>query len=176
PPAGRPRRARARARHRRRHPRQPRARAAGRPAREDRLGRLGAPAGLRLARPPCRGSGAAARLQPRDRLLRRCSRPRRGARDREDRGGMIGVLVSGEGTNLQALIDEGLPVVAVASDRRDVPALLRASAAGIPTATFSVECHESRAERDLVMAAWLEEHGVELVVLAGYMQILTKKF
>jgi len=89
---------------------------------------------------------------------------------------MIGVLVSGEGTNLQALIDEGLPVVAVASDRRDVPALLRASAAGIPTATFSVECHESRAERDLVMAAWLEEHGVELVVLAGYMQLLTAPF
>ena len=89
---------------------------------------------------------------------------------------MIGVLVSGEGTNLQALIDEGLPVVAVASNRRDVPALARARAAGIPTATFSLECHESRAERDLVMATWLEEHGVELVVLAGYMQILTKEF
>jgi phosphoribosylglycinamide formyltransferase-1 len=89
---------------------------------------------------------------------------------------MIGVLVSGRGTNLQALIDAGLPVVAVASDRRDVPALRRARDAGIPTATFSLDCHESRDERDLVMATWLEEHGVDLVVLAGYMQILTKAF
>ena len=89
---------------------------------------------------------------------------------------MIGVLVSGEGTNLQALIDDGLPVVAVASNRRDAPALLRARAAGIPTATFSLDCHADRAERDLVMAAWLEEHGVELVVLAGYMHLLTPPF
>ena len=89
---------------------------------------------------------------------------------------MIGVLVSGRGTNLQALIDAGLPVVAVASDRRDVPALQRAREAGIPAATFSLDCHESREERDLVIATWLEQHGVELVVLAGYMQILTKGF
>ena len=89
---------------------------------------------------------------------------------------MIVVLVSGRGTNLQALIDAGLPVVAVASDKRDVPALQRARDAGIATATFSLDCHESREERDLVMATWLEEHGVELVVLAGYMQILTKGF
>jgi phosphoribosylglycinamide formyltransferase 1 len=89
---------------------------------------------------------------------------------------VIGVLVSGEGTNLQALVDESLPVVAVASNRRDVPALLRARAAGIPTATFSLDCHASREERDLVMAGWLEEHGVELVVLAGYMHVLTPAF
>jgi len=89
---------------------------------------------------------------------------------------VIGVLVSGRGTNLQALINAGLPVVAVASDKRDVPALQRARAAGLPTATFSLDCHEGREERDLVMATWLEEHGVELVVLAGYMQILTKAF
>ena len=89
---------------------------------------------------------------------------------------MIGVLVSGRGTNLQALIDAGLPVVAVASDRRDVPALQRGRDEGIPTATFRLDCHESREERDLVMATWLEEHGVDLVVLAGYMQVLTKAF
>ncbi len=89
---------------------------------------------------------------------------------------MIGVLVSGEGTNLQALIDAGLPVGAVASNRKEIRALERARAAGIPNATFSLECHATREERDLVMATWLEEHGVELVVLAGYMHLLTKPF
>jgi phosphoribosylglycinamide formyltransferase-1 len=89
---------------------------------------------------------------------------------------MIGVLVSGEGTNLQALIDAGLPVIAVASSRNEARALERARRAGITTATFSLDCHETREERDLVMATWLEEHGVRLVVLAGYMQLLTKPF
>ena len=89
---------------------------------------------------------------------------------------MIGVLVSGNGTNLQALIDAGLPVAAVASNRKDAYALLRAREAGIPTATFSLDCHSDRTERDLVMATWLEENGVELVVLAGYMHLLTKPF
>jgi len=89
---------------------------------------------------------------------------------------VIGVLVSGRGTNLQALLDAGLPVVAVASNRRDAPALERARAAGLPTAIFSLDCHVDRAARDIVMATWLEEHSVELVVLAGYMHLLTKPF
>ena len=89
---------------------------------------------------------------------------------------MIGVLVSGNGTNLQALIDAGLPVAAVGANRRDAYALLRARASGIPTATFSLDCHADREERDLVMATWLEERGVELVVLAGYMHLLTRPF
>jgi len=89
---------------------------------------------------------------------------------------MIGVLVSGNGTNLQALIDDGLPIAAVASNRKDAYALVRAREAGIPTATFSLDCHADRAERDLVMATWLEEHGAELVVTAGYMHLLTEPF
>jgi phosphoribosylglycinamide formyltransferase-1 len=89
---------------------------------------------------------------------------------------MIGVLVSGNGTNLQALLDAGLPIAAVASSRKDAYALQRARDAGVPTATFSLDCHGNREERDLVMAAWLEEHGVELVVLAGFMQLLTPAF
>jgi phosphoribosylglycinamide formyltransferase 1 len=89
---------------------------------------------------------------------------------------MIGVLVSGEGTNLQALIDAGIEVAAVASNRKDAFALLRAQTAEIPTATFALDCHASRDERDLVMATWLEEHGVDFVVLAGYMHLLTKAF
>jgi len=89
---------------------------------------------------------------------------------------MIGVLVSGNGSNLQALIDTGLPVAAVASNKKDAYALERARAAAIPTATFALDSHATRDERDLVMATWLEEHGVELVVLAGYMHLLTKPF
>jgi phosphoribosylglycinamide formyltransferase 1 len=88
----------------------------------------------------------------------------------------VGVLVSGFGSNLQALLDAGLPVVAVAANKRDAYALERARAAGVPTAVFSLDCHDDREERDLVMATWLEEHGVELVVLAGYMHLLTKPF
>jgi phosphoribosylglycinamide formyltransferase-1 len=89
---------------------------------------------------------------------------------------MIGVLASGNGTNLQALVDARLPIAAVASNRREAFALQRARDAGIPTATFALDCHSDREERDLVMATWLEEHGVELVVLAGYMHLLTKPF
>jgi phosphoribosylglycinamide formyltransferase 1 len=89
---------------------------------------------------------------------------------------VIGVLVSGNGSNLQALLDAGLPVSAVASNRNDAHALVRAREAGVPAATFSLDCHADREERDLVMATWLEEHGIELVVLAGYMHLLTKPF
>lgn len=89
---------------------------------------------------------------------------------------MIGVLVSGNGSNLQALLDAGLPIGAVASNRKDAYALVRARAAGIPVATFSLDCHTDRTERDLMMATWLEEHGVELVALAGYMHLLTAPF
>lgn len=89
---------------------------------------------------------------------------------------MIGVLASGNGTNLQVLIDRRLPITAVASNRNDAYALLRAREARIPTATFPLSCHASREERDLVLATWLEEHDVELVVLAGFMQLLTPPF
>ena len=63
-----------------------------------------------------------------------------------------------------------------ASNRRDAYALARAREAGIRTATFSLDCHASRGERDLAMATWLEELGVDLVVLAGYMHLLTPPF
>ncbi len=88
----------------------------------------------------------------------------------------VGVLVSGRGTNLQALLDAGLPVVAVASNRRDAQALERARSAGIETAVFAAEDYADRAERDRALADWLADHGVELVVLAGYMHLLTSPF
>jgi phosphoribosylglycinamide formyltransferase-1 len=89
---------------------------------------------------------------------------------------VIGVLVSGEGTNLQALIDAGLPVSAVASNRAGVRALERAEAAGIPTAAFELDEYASREERDAAMAGWLVEHDVTLVVCAGYMHLLRPEF
>jgi phosphoribosylglycinamide formyltransferase-1 len=87
---------------------------------------------------------------------------------------VIGVLVSGTGTNLQALLDAGLPVVAVASNRRDAPALARAGT--IATAAFETAGYAGRSERDAAMADWLRAQGVELVVLAGYMHLLTPAF
>jgi phosphoribosylglycinamide formyltransferase-1 len=89
---------------------------------------------------------------------------------------VIGVLVSGEGTNLQALLEAGLPVSAVASNKAEARALERAAAAGIPTAVFELDDFESRAERDAAMAEWLVGHGVTLVVCAGYMQLLRPTF
>jgi phosphoribosylglycinamide formyltransferase-1 len=89
---------------------------------------------------------------------------------------VIGVLVSGEGTNLQALIDAGLPVSAVASNTAGARALERAEAAGIPSATFELADYESREQRDAAMADWLVGHGVTLVVCAGYMHLLRPAF
>jgi phosphoribosylglycinamide formyltransferase-1 len=89
---------------------------------------------------------------------------------------VIGVLVSGEGTNLQALIDAGLPIVAVASNKSGVRALERAEAAGIPTAVFAAGDYESREERDVALAEWLQSQAVELVVCAGYMHLFRPPF
>ena len=89
---------------------------------------------------------------------------------------MIGVLVSGEGTNLQALIDAGLPIAAVASNKGGVRALERAEAAGITTGVFDVDDYADRDARDSAMADWLVAHGVDLVVCAGYMHLLRRCF
>jgi phosphoribosylglycinamide formyltransferase-1 len=89
---------------------------------------------------------------------------------------VIGVLVSGEGTNLQALLDAGLPVVAVASNVSGARALERAEAADVATASFPLEAYDDRDARDTAMADWLERNGVGLVVCAGYMHILRPSF
>jgi phosphoribosylglycinamide formyltransferase-1 len=91
----------------------------------------------------------------------------------------VGVLASGAGTNLQAILDrvhgrEGVEVVAVASDQPGAAALERASHAGIPTGVFPAE--GDRRARDAAIADFLERHGVELVVLAGYMALLDPAF
>ncbi len=89
----------------------------------------------------------------------------------------VGVLASGGGTNLQALLDsvhgdEAL-VVAVASDRADAHALQRARDAGVEAAVFALADHPDRPARDGAIADWLLGRDVELVVLAGYMALLT---
>jgi phosphoribosylglycinamide formyltransferase-1 len=89
---------------------------------------------------------------------------------------VIGVLVSGEGTNLQALIDAGLPIAAVASNRADARALQRAAEAHIPARVFAVADYPDREARDRELADWLLLRGVDLVVLAGYMHLLTQSF
>jgi phosphoribosylglycinamide formyltransferase 1 len=89
---------------------------------------------------------------------------------------VIGVLVSGEGTNLQAMIDDGLPIYAVASNRADAHAVERALAAGIETAVFPLEKYPGREARDEAMADWLAVRGVRYVVCAGYMHLLTMPF
>lgn len=89
---------------------------------------------------------------------------------------MIGVLVSGEGTNLQALIDEGIPIAGVISSKAGARALQRAETAGIETAVFDLEDFETRDERDEAMADWFEQRGVQLVVCAGFMWLLRPSF
>jgi phosphoribosylglycinamide formyltransferase 1 len=105
----------------------------------------------------------------------------------------IAVLVSGEGSNLQALIDDFLTspssgvapdaapapdveIVAVASSRADARGLQRAEAAGIDTAVFSLADEPDRARRDDALAGWLQQHEVDLIVLAGFMELLTPGF
>ena len=89
---------------------------------------------------------------------------------------MIGVLVSGEGTNLQALLDARLPVVAVASNVPGARALDRARVHGVPARVFPLEDFPSREARDAAMAAWLAAQGAELAGGAGYMPLLTPTF
>jgi phosphoribosylglycinamide formyltransferase 1 len=92
----------------------------------------------------------------------------------------VGVMASGGGTNLQALIDtvhgREVEIVAVASDRADAHALQRARNAGIETAVFAKADYPDRAARDEAIADWLAQRGVELVVLAGYMALLEAIF
>jgi phosphoribosylglycinamide formyltransferase-1 len=93
----------------------------------------------------------------------------------------VAVLASGAGTNLQAILDtangrDGVEVIAVGSDKPGARALDRASAAGIATATFARDEFADREARDLAIADWLDGQQAELVVLAGYMQLLSAAF
>jgi len=92
----------------------------------------------------------------------------------------VGVLVSGAGTNLQALLDRvhghDAEVVAVAASAAGAPALERARTARVPAGAFGLKDFPGRPQRDEAIADWLEDHRVELVVLAGYMHLLGPAF
>jgi phosphoribosylglycinamide formyltransferase-1 len=90
----------------------------------------------------------------------------------------VGVLASGDGSNLQAILDTvhgkgDAGVVAVGSDKPEARALRRAAAAGVPTRVFELSGFPARAARDAAIADWLDGLELELVVLAGYMQLLS---
>ncbi|MGW2325369.1 phosphoribosylglycinamide formyltransferase [Streptomyces sp. NPDC001700] len=95
------------------------------------------------------------------------------------------VLVSGSGTNLQALLDAiaddgaaayGAQIVAVGADRRDIAGLERAERAGIPTFVCRVKDYANRAEWDAALAVQTAAFEPDLVVSAGFMKILGKEF
>lgn len=93
----------------------------------------------------------------------------------------VAVLISGAGTNLQALLDgvhgrDGVEVVAVASSDPDAQGLERAERAGVESAVFALSGHADRAARDRALADWLEERRAGLVVLAGFMELLGGEF
>jgi phosphoribosylglycinamide formyltransferase 1 len=93
----------------------------------------------------------------------------------------LGVLVSGSGTNLQAILDtvhgrDGIEVAGVVSNRPEVKALERAAQASVATAVFERSAYGSRAERDGAIADWLKARDVSLVVLAGSMELLENSF
>jgi len=92
----------------------------------------------------------------------------------------VGVLASKTGTNLQALLDtvhgREIEIVAVAADRPTAAALDRARAAQIRTGVFTLADYADRAARDAAIADWMHERDVGLIVLAGYMAILTSAF
>jgi phosphoribosylglycinamide formyltransferase 1 len=94
----------------------------------------------------------------------------------------IVVLASGSGTNLQAILDqlhegeEGIEVVGVGSDKPDAGALRRARGADVETAVFQTSEYDDRAARDRALGDWIEEREADLVVLAGYMQLLSPEF
>jgi phosphoribosylglycinamide formyltransferase-1 len=93
----------------------------------------------------------------------------------------VAVLISGEGTNLQALLDsvhgnEGIEVVGVAASKPDARGLERAEDAGVESAVFEIVAFEDRPQRDQALGDWLEEREVDLLVLAGFMEILGADF
>jgi phosphoribosylglycinamide formyltransferase-1 len=93
----------------------------------------------------------------------------------------VAVLISGAGTNLQALLDtvhgtDGIEIVAVVSSTPGAGGLARAERAGVETAVFSIADHPDRAARDGALGDWLEDRSVELVVLAGFMELLDPSF
>jgi phosphoribosylglycinamide formyltransferase 1 len=92
----------------------------------------------------------------------------------------VAVLISGEGTNLQAILDQvhgrEVEVACVASSRPEARGLERAQHAGVETGVFEIAAYEDRAARDRELGDWLEQREVDLIVLAGFMELLGPEF
>jgi len=94
----------------------------------------------------------------------------------------VGVLISGSGTNLQALIDHckkrtsSADIVLVVSNKQDAHGLQRAAQAGIPTKVINHKDYGSRVEFDMAVLSELQAYQIELVCLAGFMRILSGEF
>jgi phosphoribosylglycinamide formyltransferase-1 len=93
----------------------------------------------------------------------------------------IAVLVSGAGTNLQAIMDrlhgrDGIEVACVASNKPEARALERARGAGVEVGVFEREAYGDRFLRDAALGDWLGERDIDLIVLAGYMELLSTDF
>lgn len=86
------------------------------------------------------------------------------------------VLISGRGSNLRALLDAGLPVSAVISNRADAEGLKLAGARGVATAVVEHRRHATREAFDAALAGEIERFQPRLVALAGFMRILTPAF
>jgi phosphoribosylglycinamide formyltransferase-1 len=93
----------------------------------------------------------------------------------------LAVLASGTGTNLQAILErvhgrDGISVACVASNNPGARALRRAQEAGVETAVFERDAYSDREERDSAIGDWLVDRDVDLIVLAGYMELLSSSF
>jgi phosphoribosylglycinamide formyltransferase-1 len=93
----------------------------------------------------------------------------------------VAVLASGTGTNLQAVLDsvhgrDGIEVACVASNNPGAMALRRAAAAGVETGVFERDSYADREARDRAMGDWIADRDPGLIVLAGYMELLSDPF
>jgi phosphoribosylglycinamide formyltransferase-1 len=89
---------------------------------------------------------------------------------------VIVVLISGRGSNMRALLDAGLPVSAVISNRADAEGLSLAAARGVTTSVVEHRRHATREAFDAALAAEIDRAAPRLIALAGFMRILTPGF
>jgi phosphoribosylglycinamide formyltransferase-1 len=115
-------------------------------------------------------------------VARLCVVPEPLASTRLGRAARLVILISGSGTLLQALIDAcadpayGAQIVAVGSDRRNIPGLVRAKSTGIPTFVLAVSDCANRAEWDRALTAEVAAYEPDLVISAGFMKLLGAEF
>jgi len=88
------------------------------------------------------------------------------------------ILISGRGSNMQALLEAGLPVdfACVISNRPEAAGLAIAARHGVPTVVIDHRQHDGRAAFDAALAEEIDRHAPDLVILAGFMRVLTEDF